>query len=678
MKKIVTISLILFLCNLNILAQLNRINVNGQSLFLSGMNMAWGTFANDAVNPDLAIFDTALSQISEAGGNTMRWWVHVNGLSSPIFTDGLVSGLQDEVININAILDLAYSKGMLICLSLWSHDMLSNGGQNLDNIQSMLADSAAARAYIDNALIPLVRGLKDHPAIACWEIFNEPEGMLPGGWTNRTTTYPAIKRFVNWCAGAIHREAPNALVTNGTHRILYNSDFGSFVNNYSDSSLIASGGDSLGTLNFYQVHYYDNFGTAQSPFLNPFSHWELDKPLVIGEFAANGVNGLNAFQMYSYLYDNLYAGGWSWTWTGHDGFGNVDDAAPGMTFLRNSYPDAILILTDSSFNYSPTIAQRIPDLKVFTGTNDTSDYIDLKSVFRDKEDSTNLTFSIESNSNPDLVSVAIDETDKLDFTFTPEMLGNALIRIKAVDSGSKSMLARFNVNVITPDALNLALLQNVTSSSIESATYDNVNAVDGDLQTRWSSAYNNNQWIAIHFTELKEISSVELIWEAAFGRVYDIQVSQDSLDWTTVYSEVNGNGGTDIINFNKTSAKHIRMFGIQRGTQWGYSLFEFRVFENAINDIKDNFIIADYSLSQNYPNPFNPTTKIIFAIQKPGNVTLKVYDLLGQEVATLVDEFKTVGKYDIQFDASRLASGAYIYSIVSGEFSESKKMMVLK
>ena len=85
-----------------------------------------------------------------------------------------------------------------------------------------------------------------------------------------------------------------------------------------------------------------------------------------------------------------------------------------------------------------------------------------------------------------------------------------------------------------------------------------------------------------------------------------------------------------------------------------------------------------YALAQNYPNPFNPSTKINFSIQKAGMVTLKIYNILGQEVATLVNTELKAGTYSSVFDASRLSSGVYFYSIHAGDFVQAKKMMLLK
>ena len=88
--------------------------------------------------------------------------------------------------------------------------------------------------------------------------------------------------------------------------------------------------------------------------------------------------------------------------------------------------------------------------------------------------------------------------------------------------------------------------------------------------------------------------------------------------------------------------------------------------------------VSTYSLSQNYPNPFNPTTKINYSIPATGLVTLKVYNILGQEVANLFSGIKTAGEYIVTFDGSRLASGVYFYRLQAGNQMLVKKMVMLK
>ena len=97
-----------------------------------------------------------------------------------------------------------------------------------------------------------------------------------------------------------------------------------------------------------------------------------------------------------------------------------------------------------------------------------------------------------------------------------------------------------------------------------------------------------------------------------------------------------------------------------------------------IRDNGDDVLPYESELSQNYPNPFNPTTNIQYRINNSGPVTLKVFNILGQEVMTLVNSVQKAGSYQVNFNASKLASGVYIYQIRSNDFVSSKKMMLLK
>jgi len=87
---------------------------------------------------------------------------------------------------------------------------------------------------------------------------------------------------------------------------------------------------------------------------------------------------------------------------------------------------------------------------------------------------------------------------------------------------------------------------------------------------------------------------------------------------------------------------------------------------------------TEYTLSQNYPNPFNPRTIINYSVPKASFVTIKVYDVLGKEVFTILNENKPVGNYSVDFDASKLVSGLYFYQLQSGNFLETKKFVLLK
>lgn len=88
--------------------------------------------------------------------------------------------------------------------------------------------------------------------------------------------------------------------------------------------------------------------------------------------------------------------------------------------------------------------------------------------------------------------------------------------------------------------------------------------------------------------------------------------------------------------------------------------------------------ISEYRLNKNYPNPFNPSTKISFDIPEKSPVELVVYDIQGKKVVTLVNETLESGNYSVEFNAGQLPSGTYLYKIVAGEFTDTKKMILVK
>ncbi len=110
---------------------------------------------------------------------------------------------------------------------------------------------------------------------------------------------------------------------------------------------------------------------------------------------------------------------------------------------------------------------------------------------------------------------------------------------------------------------------------------------------------------------------------------------------------------------------------------WTYTWIGNKWFVTGVNDNK-NQTISTYQLFQNYPNPFNPTTQIQYTLMKPGKVSLKVYDILGRLVTTLIDGYQNQGTHEISFNASKLASGVYFYKLQAGDFQNVKKMMLLK
>jgi len=133
-------------------------------------------------------------------------------------------------------------------------------------------------------------------------------------------------------------------------------------------------------------------------------------------------------------------------------------------------------------------------------------------------------------------------------------------------------------------APNIAYQKPVTVSSTESGDNVAANAVDANGNSRWSSLYNDNEWIYVDLGSQFDIQRVRLDWEAAFARAYKIQLSNDAITWNTIYDTSTGDGSVDDISNLVGSGRYVRINGVQRGTSWGYSLWEFEVYGTATNE----------------------------------------------------------------------------------------------
>jgi hypothetical protein len=129
----------------------------------------------------------------------------------------------------------------------------------------------------------------------------------------------------------------------------------------------------------------------------------------------------------------------------------------------------------------------------------------------------------------------------------------------------------------TPGAtVNLAVGKTSTASSIQSSGYPANAAFDGSMSTRWSSQFSDPQWLQVDLGAVYHINQFVLNWEWAYAKYYQIQVSADGVTWHNTITQGKGTGGTETWNVN-TNARYVRMYGKARGTQWGYSLWEFQV-----------------------------------------------------------------------------------------------------
>lgn len=677
MYKLLLNTFVLVLCfSAQLFSQVeDRIEFNDQYLFLNGGNVAWVNFAAD-IGPgrtNMEAFNQMYKQVSDSGANAMRLWLHTTGAVTPAWDGNTVTGPGEGTIeDLRAILDAAWAHDVGLILCLWSFDMLriENGDTVTDRAKALLEDSVLTQRYIDNALVPMVEELGDHPAVIAWEIFNEAEGMSNEfGWDfNRHVPMTDIQRFVNQTAGAIHRTNDNAQVSTGAwsfHVLWDETGHEHGKNYYSDEELIETGGDTLGYLDFYMVHYYPWAQTEMSPFHHDKSHWDLDKPLVVGEFGieGNGTYGVPVEEHYQELYGRGYAGALAWQW--FDWYADRIDqhydswvrALPQMFELSLKYPSEIAIVND--------------DLKVL--------YFKAEPREIEAGQESVISWDVRNATSVKLQGESVDTTGQ--FTVSPE--ADTTFRLISNGQEGEADTSEVTINVLSSLEINRARGKEATASSEENAQLISAYAFDGDMSTRWSSDYADGEWIYVDLDTTYAVKTVQLTWETAYGEMYSIDVSQDAESWTTVYEENEGDGGTDLIEFNDpVAARYVRMNGDTRATQWGFSLFEFEVMglptETPTHVSESKLLPEKLTLHQNYPNPFNPTTTIKYTLPSAGAVKITIYNSLGQIVQTLIDAVQQPGIHKINWNAASNSSGMYLYRLQTEQGYRTQTMILLK
>jgi len=155
---------------------------------------------------------------------------------------------------------------------------------------------------------------------------------------------------------------------------------------------------------------------------------------------------------------------------------------------------------------------------------------------------------------------------------------------------------------INPGLTNLSSGKIAVSSADENDTYPASNAIDGDVSTRWSSTYNDDAWIYVDLRNVYSVEQILLNWEAAYGKDYNIEVSIDGRKWDKIATLSNQDGEKDIISFAPVNARYVKLQGVTRALEYGYSLWEFEVY--GVNEIvhgsieiSDELKIEGYQIS---------------------------------------------------------------------------------
>lgn len=161
------------------------------------------------------------------------------------------------------------------------------------------------------------------------------------------------------------------------------------------------------------------------------------------------------------------------------------------------------------------------------------------------------------------------------------------------------------------------------ASSVEAAGLESNLAIDGNFSTRWASESGlEPQWIYVDLQDEYSLDRVVIHWEAAYANQYQIQVSTDEINWTTVHTESNGNGGEDVIIFSTQTAQFVRILGTQRATSYGYSIYEFEVYENTLEN--DDATLSSISINNSPLSGFSPQTTSYTHILDVGDVEVPI------------------------------------------------------
>lgn len=205
---------------------------------------------------------------------------------------------------------------------------------------------------------------------------------------------------------------------------------------------------------------------------------------------------------------------------------------------------------------------------------------------------------------------------------------------------------------------------------IDGITYGTLHPLPVELLSFSSSVLDDD--VTLNWTTATETNNSGFNVERK--QVFSPQSSVGNEEWKTI-KFVNGNGTT-----TETKSYIFKDENLSSGNyQYRLKQIDFDGTFEYSNIIEAEILPpAKFSLEQNYPNPFNPTTKISWQSPVNSHQTLKIYDVLGNEVAILVNEYRTAGKYEAEFNASNLSSGIYYYKITAGEFVQTKKMIILK
>jgi hexosaminidase len=238
-----------------------------------------------------------------------------------------------------------------------------------------------------------------------------------------------------------------------------------------------------------------------------------------------------------------------------------------------------------------------------------------------------------------------------------------------------------NTPFVYPDSIlipnNLCILKRVVSSSNENNELIPENAVDGDYDTRWSSAYVDTAWIYVDFEKVQPFTRVKLFWEWSFAKDYQIQVSDDAQNWKTILSVTDSDGYIDDYPDLPGAGRYLRIYCTRRNGFNGNSLWEIEAYDSTA--LNANIPIENFEIKcLVYPNPSFGNLNINYELDKPGLFRIELFDVQGQKAGTLLEGYRTDGFHLETINLPHVAGGEYFMKFILGSRVIFRKIIILK
>ncbi|MEU2928076.1 discoidin domain-containing protein [Streptomyces sp. NPDC007251] len=534
-----------------------QLTVDGRPYQIKGLT--WGPAVADA--------DKYMPDLASMGVNTIRTW-GTDASSKPLF-------------------DSAAAHGIKVIAGFW---LQPGGGPGSGGCVNYLTDTTYKNQVLDE-FPQWVQTYKDNPGVLMWDVGNESVLGLQNCYSGDELEEQrdAYTTLVNDITKKIHAIDPDHPVTSTDAWV---GAWPYFKKNAPD-------------LDLYAVNSYNAVCDVKSA-------WEqggYTKPYIVTETGpagewevpddANGVPQEPGDQAKA----DGYTGAWNCI-TGHKGvalgatmfhygteydFGGIwFNLLPAGQRRLSYYAVKKAYGGDTSHDDTPPV---VTDLSVEGGAGSVpAGQAMTLSVKASDPDGDPITYEVLDNSNyidgsKQLTSLPFTDLGGGRLRFTaPDRPGVWKVYVKATDGHGNVGVETRSIKVVPPavNGTDVALGKPATASSFQQSYGDcpctAANAVDGKLTTRWASDWSDPQWIQVDLGTRTSVKHVQLVWEASYAKAYTIQTSDDGQNWQTVRTVTDGNGGVD--DFDVSAAgRYVRLDGTARGTGYGYSLYEFGIYD---------------------------------------------------------------------------------------------------